>query len=153
MKTLFRCVVLLSTCLACSTGQEEAGSKKKSPIEGNWVLVENVVNGKLVIPTKSPQFKTFLDGYFNIFMYNPDGSFHGAGAGPYDIDGKKYRETFEFESNPTWIGYGDEQEWELKGDTLITKGFKKVFDPQGKVMPPETWGGDLFVEKRVRVKR
>ncbi|GAB3340660.1 hypothetical protein GCM10027299_54240 [Larkinella ripae] len=83
---------------------------------------------------------------------NPDGSFHGAGGGPFTVDGNQYHETFRYYSDTTWTGFSDQQTWELKGDTLIFRGFKKVFDRSGRELPPDAWGGDKFVEKRVRAK-
>ena len=121
-------------------------------LNGAWELVENRVDGKLIEPKRSQQFKTFQDGFFSFIMYNPDGSFHGAGAGPYTLNGNQYRETFRYYSDTTWVGYANEQTWELRGDTLIFSGFKKVFDRTGKEMPSNAWGGDKFVEKRVRAR-
>jgi hypothetical protein len=148
--------VLLALCLlsvACQTGDKSAVTTTRpaiSGIEGNWELVENRVGGKVIVPQRSQQIKVFNDGFFSYLMYNPDGSFHGAGAGTYTIDGNTYTETFRYSSDTTWVGFADQQTWELRGDTLIFAGFKKVLDRAGREMAPGTWGGDMFVEKRVR---
>ena len=85
-------------------------------------------------------------------MYDPDGSFHGSGAGTYTLTGNTYKEIFTYYSDTIWVGWSDEQVWELRGDTLHFAGFKKVYDPDGKERPGD-WGGDKFRQKHVRAKR
>jgi hypothetical protein len=132
----------------------ETGSSAtpQSPIEGNWELVENRVNGKLVVPKRLQQFKVFHDGFFSFIMYKPDGSFSEAGAGRYSLDGNQYKETMRYMSDTTLVGTSDWQEWKLDGDTLVFTGFKKVVDRTGKDITTQ-WSGSSFVEKRVRARR
>lgn len=40
----------------------------------------------------------------------------------------------------------------MKGDTLVFTGFKKIILADGKDITKD-WGGDTWVEKRVRAKR
>lgn len=146
-------VTLSAIAVACksetpSAAQAAAGS----PIEGNWELVENTVAGKTLKPKRTQQIKVFHDGFFSVVMYNEDGSFQMAGAGPYEVNGNKYKETFRYISDTLWIDSSDEQEWEMKGDTLVFHGFTKAVDKNGKDVTA-AWGGDRFVEKRVRAKR
>ena len=145
---------LLVIPIACSQTEKTTSqvNGKESPLEGSWELVENRVDGNVVKPMRPQQFKMFHDGFFSFMHLNPDGSFHGSGAGTYSLDGNQYKETFRYYNDTTWIGYADQQTWELRGDTLIFSGFKNVFDRTGKKLPPDTWGGDKFVEKRVRAK-
>ncbi|HKO80330.1 MAG TPA: hypothetical protein VJU78_08050 [Chitinophagaceae bacterium] len=159
MKHFLIAIVLLSFLYSCS---DRAGSAEKkisassqstaSPIEGNWILVSNIENGKLVIPKRSPQqIKMFQDGYFSFVMYDAAGSFYLAGAGPYELDGNMYKETFQFCSDTIYNGASDWQQWELKGDTLYFYGFKKVELANGKDIT-DVIGRDKLVEKRVRLK-
>ena len=128
-------------------------AQKKSPIEGNWELVSTLYNGTLTTPKRSPsQFKMFHDGYCSFLMYDDAGNFAMAGAGTYKIDGNQYQETLTYCNEPAWIGMTDWQEWEMKGDTLIFSGFKKVTKADGTDVTKD-WGGDCFVEKRVRAKK
>lgn len=148
--------VLMGLALAAcqNTGkpsETEAGSTARSPIEGNWELVENRVNGELVKPKRPQQFKVFHDGFYSFLMYKPDGSFYMTAAGPYSTNGNQYKETVNYCSDTTLVGTSDWQEWKLDGDTLIFSGFKKVVNPTGKDVTKE-WGGDNFVEKRIRAK-
>ncbi|WP_420146649.1 hypothetical protein [Spirosoma sp.] len=155
MKGTYLSVITLLLAAACQSADKSTattGSASRSPIEGAWEVVENRVDGKLEKPVRPQQLKIFHDGFFSFIHYNPDGSFHGSGAGTYTLDGNRYKETFRYYSDTTWVDFADEQTWELQGDTLVFSGFKKVFDRRGKEMPADTWGGDKFVEKRVRAK-
>jgi hypothetical protein len=142
--------------MACQNTNKSSETKADttaiSPIDGNWELVEDRVDGKVIKPVRPQQLKIFNDGFFSFMHYNPDGSFHGSGAGTYSLEGNQYKETFRYYNDTTWVGYADQQSWELRGDTLIFSGFKKVFDRDGKEMPSDTWDGDKFIEKRVRAK-
>lgn len=141
MKKLFPFLVLLSLSMA-------GFAQKKSPIDGNWILVET--NGKK-LNHERPQFKTFNQGYYCVLvMKKEDGSFQSAWAGPFKLEGNKYMETYQYGSNPKWFDWKDEQEWSLKGDTLFMKGHTKAIDPQGKEHPGTIWS--QFTEKWVRAK-
>ncbi|GAB3918395.1 hypothetical protein [Larkinella terrae] len=153
MKIILYFILLGYLATACQKTDQPAEASSGPPsIEGSWELVENRVNGKVTKPRRAEQFKMFHDGFFSFIMYNPDGSFHGAGSGTYTLDGNQYTEKFRYYSDTAWVGYSDVQSWELKDDTLLFSGFKKVLDRNGKEMAADTWGGDRFVEKRVRSK-
>ena len=57
------------------------------------------------------QFKMFHDGFFSLVMYNDEGQFSLAGAGPYEIDGDMYKETVPFHSDTAFTGCKDWQKW------------------------------------------
>lgn len=125
-----------------------------SPIEGNWVLVSNEVYGKQIKPKRSPQqLKIFNDGYFSFIMYDSSGNFYYAGAGPYEINGNLYKETFTYSSDTIYNDSKDWQRWEMKGDTLIFYGFEKAEMADGRDVTKEWGGKGKFIEKRVRVKK
>lgn len=123
-------------------------AQKKSPIDGNWILVER--NGeKLNFPI--PQFKSFNQGYYSVIvMKKDDGTFQSAWAGPFSTTGNVYRETYKYGSSPKWIGWTGEQEWKIKGDTLYMVGHNRIIDPEGKEHPKTEWS--QFQEKWLRVK-
>ena len=156
-------MISIIICAGSYSCADKAGSAEKkvsgksqtntSPIEGNWILVSNEVNGRQVIPKRSPQqLKMFHDGYFSFVMYDSAGGFYLAGAGPYELDGNMYKETFQYCSDTTYNDVKDWQQWELKGDTLYFYGFKKVEMADGKDVTDQV-GRDRFVEKRVRLNR
>lgn len=153
-------IFFAATFLACSskTGSEAEHSSKvspssSSPIEGNWILVSNEVDGKLIVPKRSPQqIKMFHDGYYAFVMYDSVGAFYFAGAGPYELDGNMYKETLAYSSDTTYNDAKDWQRWELKEDTLYFYGFEKVEMGDGRDATEE-WGKNKFVEKRVRLKK
>jgi hypothetical protein len=131
-----------------ATTTEKASST--TSIEGTWELVWEDVGGKVRDNGKSSQFKMFHDGFFSLIAFDSTGKWSWAGAGTYSLDGNIYKETFKYSSVPEYIGANDWQEYELKGDTLITKGFTKVVFADGK---DKTSDYPKFVEKRVRAKR
>jgi hypothetical protein len=161
VKSIFAALLVGTVLSACNNNPESQQKRNVaqvdkqesySPIEGNWELVSNVVNGKLVNPKRTQQFKMFNDGFFSYIMYDSLGNFYGAGAGPYEVDGKTYKETFNYYSDTTYIGSADWQEWEIKGDTLLFYGFTKALMADGRDVTKD-WGYLKFVEKRVKAKR
>lgn len=146
------CMVSFGCSSTDSSTQQNRPMTDPAQLEGAWEMVENQVTGQVIRPVTPQQMKIFHDGFFSFVMYGSDGGFVHAGAGTYSVEGNRYTETFRYYSDTTWVGYTDEQTWELRGDTLIFSGFKKVFDRTGKLMPANAWGGDRFVEKRVRAK-
>lgn len=160
MKQILIALTVISTAglLSCSSRQnstqpDDAAKKKPSPIEGNWVTVSFEQNGKITHPKRVPQqFKMFHDGYFSLMMYDEEGKFYLAGAGPYEIDGNIYKEKFPFHSDTAFIGSENWQKWEMKGDTLVMYGFEKALMPDGKDVTAAWTANGKFTEKRVRVK-
>jgi hypothetical protein len=152
-------VVMMTGFLACSSKQndskaDEPAEKKISPLEGSWVTVSFEQNGKISHPKRVPQqFKMFHDGFFSLVMYDDDGKFYLAGAGPYEITGDTYKETFPFHSDTAYIGFKNWQKWELKGDTLIFYGFEKAEKPDGSDVTKEWNSNGKFIEKRIRATK
>jgi len=144
--------VTLTLCFSC-TQMPNAPSKKISPIDGNWEKVSTVINGKLTTPQRKPaEFKMFNDGYFSLIHYNDDGSSLGfAGAGVFELNSNHYKETYKYAHDTTLIGASVWFDWYMEGDTLVFTGFKKVILPDGTDVTKD-WGGDTWVEKRVRAK-
>jgi hypothetical protein len=123
---------------------------KTSPIDGEWELVWSKQDGKVQSPGKPTQFKMFNNGFFSLIMQDSAGNWSIAGAGTFEISGNTYKETFKYVSMPELVGYTNWQEYELRGDTLYKKLFKRVTDAAGKEVT--TWTRDIE-EKRVRAKR
>lgn len=152
--------LLIFITVSCKSKTETAGAsnslttinKPYSPIEGNWELVSNEIYGKKINVKRKQQFKMFQEGFFCFIMYDSLGNFHYSGAGPYEVNGNAYKETFTYASDTIDIGSKDWQKWEIKEDTLIFYGFEKAEMPDGTDVTKD-WGDSKFVEKRVRVKR
>ena len=126
--------------------------KPSSPIDGGWELYSKEKGGKTTFYKKPSQIKVYHDGHFSIMVYDSTGKFDAAGAGTYELDGNKYVETFTYSSWAKGVGMKLSFDWELKGDTLIFAGFKKVLKADGTDITKD-WGGDSFIEKKVRVKK
>lgn len=149
-------VLILLVSLSCQTTDKpsdtKTGSQVHPPIDGSWELVENKEYEKVIKPKRPQQFKMFHDGFFSFMMYNPDGSFHGSGAGTYSIEGDLYKETFRYYSDTIWVGSSDWQKWKLDGDTLYFYGFQKGIDRNGNDVT-QAWGSNKFVQKHIRARQ
>lgn len=152
--------LLIISFIACNnrnqndnkTNLKDAAKNQISPIEGNWILVSNEVYGRQIKPKRFPQqLKIFHDGYFSFVMYDSIGNFYYAGAGPYEINGNMYKETFAYSSDTSYNDSKDWQRWEIKGDTLIFYGFEKAELADGADVTKEWGGRNKFIEKRIKV--
>jgi hypothetical protein len=132
------------------SGTNRPGSMKSSPIDGEWELVWSKSDGKVNSPGKPIQFKMFHNGFFSLIMQDSAGNWTIAGAGTFETTGNTYKETFLYVSDQNLVGFSNWQEFELRGDTLYKKLFKKVTDASGKEV--YDWPKDIE-EKRVRAKR
>lgn len=126
--------------------------KPASPIDGAWELYSTEKGGKTTFAKKPSQIKVYHDGYFCMMVFDSTGKFDYGGAGTYELDGNHYKETFTYGTWTEGIGGSVWFDWSIKGDTLIFAGFKKVIMPDGKDVT-KSWGGDSFIEKKVRVKK
>ena len=146
-------LLLLSVLYANTTNSLKKNTAAPSPIDGSWEKVSTVIDGKLTTPKRQPaEFKMWNDGYFSLIHYNDDGTLGFAGAGVFEVNGNHYKETYKYCHDTTFIGASVWFDWYMKGDTLVFTGFKKVILPNGKDVTKD-WGGDTWVEKRVRAKR
>ncbi len=160
LKIFFSIILMVTSLIACNdkpvNNQEtlpiQSDIKSYSPIEGNWELVSNEVVGHKINLSQLQQFKVFNKGFFCCVLNDSVGKFHSAGAGPYEVNGNTYKETMSYYSDPKYVGASDWQEWEMKGDTLIFYGFKKVTLSDGTDVTKE-WEDHKFIEKRIRAKR
>ena len=160
LKVFFSIIIMIISLIACNdkpiNNQEtlpiQSDIKSYSPLEGNWELVSKEVVGHKINLSQHQQFKVFDKGFFCYVGYDSVGNFHSAGAGPYEVNGNTYKETMSYYSNPKYVGASDWQEWEMKGDTLIFYGFKKVTLSDGTDVTKE-WEDHKFIEKRIRAKR
>ena len=126
--------------------------KPSSPIDGAWELYSTEKGGKTTFAKKPSQIKVYHDGYFCMMAYDSTGKFQYAGAGTYELDGNLYKETFTYDTWTKGIGGSLWFDWSMKGDTLIFEGYKKIILADGTDKTKD-WGGDSFIEKKVRVKK
>ena len=143
-------VFLAALMVIFISGTNRPNAVITSPIDGEWELVWSKSNGKVNSPGKPTQFKMFHNGFFSLIMQDSAGNWNIAGAGTFETKGNTYNEKFNYVSVPELVGYTNWQEFELKGDTLYMKLFKKVTDASGKEV--NDWPKDIE-EKRVRAKR
>ena len=125
---------------------------RASRLNGAWEMYSKERGGKTTFYKKPAQMKVYNDGYFCIMGYDSTGKFSYAGAGTYELDGNHYNETFTYHSHPKYVGLRIWDDWAKDGDTLLFYGVKKVLMGDG-TDKTASWGGDSFVEKKVRVKK
>ena len=130
----------------------EPNKKKPSPIEGAWELYSTEKGGKTTYHKKPKQIKLYHDGYLCLMHYDSTGKFAFAAAGTYEVNGNHYKETCTYHTMTGLVGASIWFDYSINGDTATFSGFKKVIMPDGKDVTKD-WGGDSFVEKKVRVKK
>jgi hypothetical protein len=156
-KLIIIVIVFTAACFfACNDNKEEkinnkdevlAGNTKTSPLEGSWNLVWKSGNESFRREGKVTQFKMFSHGYFSLIGQDSTGKSSWAGAGTYTVEGNMYKEIFLYCTIPEYVGATDWQEFEMNGDTLSFKGFKKAILADGKDVTNQF---EQFEEKRVR---
>lgn len=125
--------------------ETNATETKSTAIDGAWETVFFLRNSE---PATNNQFKIFGNGFFCMISWDSTNKFSYGGYGKYELEGNIYKETFLNHSNPNNTGAMDWQEYEMKGDTLIMRGFNKVI-VGGKDVTADF---PKIEEKRVRVK-
>ena len=126
--------------------------KLSSPIDGAWEFFSTESGGKTTFHKKPRQIKVYCDGYYCMMGYDSTGTFRYAGAGTYELEGNKYKETYLYYSAPVYLGTSIWFDWAMSGDTLLFYGYKKVTKADGTDVTKD-WGGDSKIEKKVRVKK
>ena len=155
MKNVILVLLVATICLLAfvpNKPQRVDNQPNTSPIEGSWELYSTEKDGKTTYNNKPSQIKVYHDGYFCMIAYWDSGKFRFAAAGTYEFDGIHYKETATYHTSTQFIGASIWVDNSVIGDTLITSGFKKVVMADGKDVTKD-WGGDSFIEKKVRVKK
>jgi hypothetical protein len=150
---LFFMSVIFTGCSGNSNKTEtpadvNAGEITASVIDGAWDLVWAKYNDTIQILKKSSQFKHFSNGFFSLMAWDTSGKLDYCGYGKFELDGNTYKETFLYSNHPEYTGGMDWQEYELRGDTLYSKGFSKVIIGGKDV----TAGWKKIEERRVRAQ-
>lgn len=127
-----------------------ASSAIKDDLEGAWELV-STTERSLANVKRPVQLKLFADGYFCLIMKDSTGKWNLASGGTYETDGNDYKETHLYVTIPEFIGTTVWQQYEIKGDTLYKKLFKKVINSKGEDITVQF--STNIEEKRVRVKK
>lgn len=127
-----------------------ASSAIKDDLEGAWELV-STTERPLANVKRPLQLKIFADGYFCLIMKDSTGKWSLASGGTYETNGNGYKETHLYVTIPEFIGTTVWQQYEIKGDTLYKKLFKKVINSKGEDITAQF--STNIDEKRVRVKK
>jgi hypothetical protein len=148
-------ILSLPSCTGHTKGENKTlvsntASAIKNELEGAWELV-STTERPMANVKKPVQLKLFADGYFCLIMKDSTGKWSLASGGTYETNGNTYKETHLYVTIPEWIGTTDWQQFEIKGDTLYKKLFKKVVNSKGEDITAQF--STTIEEKRVRVKK
>ncbi|MCS3798492.1 hypothetical protein [Niastella sp. OAS944] len=125
-------------------------SAGKDDLEGAWELV-STTERPLANIKRPLQLKIFADGFFCLIMKDSTGKWNLASGGTYETDGNVYKETHLYVTVAEFIGTTVWQQYEIKGDTLYKKLFKKVINRKGEDITAQF--STNIEEKRVRAKK
>lgn len=136
MRILLFCLAVGLLCFGCSQ-KETAVKKEKSLLIGTWKMYQGMtVEGQdsLVTDyTKDQEFiKIINKTHFSFLRHDLNKGVDStnavfvAGGGRYTVKENTYTESLDYCNYRAWEGHKFEMQFEIKGDTLITRGIEKV---------------------------
>ncbi len=159
IKKLAKFSLLIAAIICLYSCVQKADNDKKSPNEstsiiGTWKLISGTtIKGQDTVVTDYTQnqemIKIINETHFSFLRHDlnngkDSNAVFVAGGGEYTLDGNKYIEHLQYFNVREWEGNSFELEYNIKGDTLLTKGVEKV----------EELGINYFnIEKYHRVKK
>jgi len=121
--------IILQSCITVT-------KEKSSSIQGTWKLVSGTtIQDKDTVHTdytrNQEMIKIINNTHFAFLRHDlnrgkDSSAVFVAGGGKYTLEGNKYTEYLEYFNVREWEGNSFELEYEIKGDTLTTKGIEKV---------------------------
>jgi hypothetical protein len=121
---LTACASFILTTSYCQTSKSQVADKTKSSIstlEGAWLSIDN------------KSFYMYNDKFFSDIRQDSSGIWQTTHAGSYTVvDDKTITHKIIYSSFPTHIGILHTLEYEIVGDTLTMKWFKKLADSKGQ---------------------
>jgi len=120
MKKMRFTILLIALCLFSTAGSAQSETKKTgSAVNGAWHSVDN------------KEFLIMSDGFFSSVAQDSSGNWTSVHAGTYTIDDDKTATMKATHSSFRYrIGYLHTVEYEVKGDEMIFKLYKKMIDPK-----------------------
>ena len=100
-------------------------------LNGAWQRVY-YYNGKTTTSAEPKEFALVHDGFFSSIGQDSTGRWNNTHGGIYEISGNIMKNKLLYSSHMNQMGSINWVEYELKGDTLIMKWFKKVIDASGQ---------------------
>src|SRR4030095_13859520 len=137
MKKIFfiQCTVTLMTLFAVNIAAAQSSENSignNAAVNGAWQRVY-YDNGKTTTTTGEPkEFVVVHDGFFSSIGQDSSGRWSNTHAGTFEISGNIMKNHLLYSSHTERVGSDHWVEFELKGDTLTMKWFKKMITPQGQ---------------------
>ncbi|WP_268223151.1 hypothetical protein [Sinomicrobium oceani] len=133
MKTIYFYIAIVCMVLQACSG---SGAGEKSSLQGTWKLLSGTtIQGKDTVHTDYTQgqemIKIINDTHFAFLRHDLG---HGkdssavfvAGGGSYTVKGNQYTEHLEYFNVREWEGNDFTLQYEIRDDTLITRGIEAV---------------------------
>jgi len=112
-------------------------TSNNSAVNGAWERVY-YYNGKTTTTGEPKEFVLVHDGFFSSIGQDSSGKWSNTHAGTFEISGNTMRNRLLYSSHPERVGSTHWVEFELKGDTLTMKWFKKLITAQGQDITSQT---------------
>ena len=138
----FFCAALLLFVFAAGNAQTTASAKKSTATGASANSLASFNGAWRSDDNKS--FNVMHDGYFNVVSQDSTGKWQDVHAGTYTVDNSNTA-TFKilYSSYPDHVGSANTVEYNLNGNTMKVRHFKKLVDAQGKdvtdQMPKDVW--------------
>ncbi len=100
-------------------------------LNGAWLRVY-YYNGKTTTSGEPKEFALVHDGFFSSIGQDSTGRWSNTHGGIFEISGNTMKNKLLYSSHKDQLGSTNWTEYELKGDTLIMKWFKKVVTANGQ---------------------
>ena len=122
MKKVLMLVFMLSNFIAISYSQ--------SP-DGAWQRIYDF-DGKKTTTGEPKEFVLLYNGFFSSVGQDSTGNWGNTHVGTYELSGNTMKNILRYSSHPERVGSTHWMDYEIKGDTLTIKWFKKLVTAQGQ---------------------
>lgn len=137
MKILSLTIIGIVVLHSCTPGVKNKEVKNDVPaVAGTWKLISGTtIEGQDTVFTDytkdQEMIKIINDSHFAFLRHDlnqgkDSSAVFVSGGGTYTLEGNKYTEHLEYCSYREWENHSFELEYQIKGDTLVTKGIEKV---------------------------
>ena len=127
--TLVVIIFLLVNIAAAQSSKRSTGSN--AAINGAWQRAY-YYSGKTTTTSEPKEFVLVYDGFFSSIGQDSSGRWANTYAGSFEISGNIMKSHLLYSSHAERVGSTQWIEFELVGDTLDMKWFKKLITPQGQ---------------------
>jgi len=100
-------------------------------LEGAWQRIY-YYDGRKVTTGEPKEFLLLNNGFVSSVGQDSTGNWGNTHVGTYELSGNTIKSTLRYSSHPERVGSTQWMEYDIKGDTLTIKWFKKLVTAQGQ---------------------